>query len=81
MKILQNPGDVQHKVVIGGSNTSAFQPFHKSRKIDVICEESEQDLEDPPPITLKEIIKHKHKAFRELKTLFNSKTKIKCWPC
>ena len=31
MKILQN---LQHKMVIGGSNTSAFQPFHKSNKID-----------------------------------------------
>jgi hypothetical protein len=77
MKILQN---LQHKVVIGGSNTSAFQPFTKSNKIDVICEESEQDIQEPPN-TLKEIINHKHNAFRELKTLFNSKTKIKCWPC
>jgi UDP-N-acetylmuramate-alanine ligase len=73
------------KVNISGSDTSAFQPFHKSNKLAAIIEQddeqNEQNVKDTSNITLKEIVKHKHDAFRDLKNLFNSKTKIKCWPC
>lgn len=75
MKILHN------KVLVGWSDTSAFQPFHKSNKLAPIIEEEQQNVKDTSTITLKEIVKHKYNAFRDLKNLFNSKTKIKCWPC
>jgi hypothetical protein len=74
MKISHN------KVIVGGSDMSAFQPFHKSKSNKLVpIEQNEQDSQDTP-ITLKESIKHQHNIFQKLKNLFKS-SNTKCWPC